>query len=107
VFPGRWFAIYPSALIGSFILVSTLSASAEDLHCRVVPPHEPSAAEQAYLAGDASRAESLYREALAKSPHDAALTAGLVRSLLREQKVDDASSAVAADLSLAPNAVSL
>jgi hypothetical protein len=109
VFPGRWFAIYLSVLIGTFIPLSTLcaNANAEDLHCHVVPVHEASAAEQAYLAGDASRAESLYREALAKSPHDAALTGGLVRSLLREQKVDDASSAVAADLSLAPNSVLL
>jgi hypothetical protein len=75
--------------------------------CHVVPAHEPTAAEKAYLAGNASQAESFYREALAKSPHDAVLTAGLVRSLLREQKVEDASSLVAAELSLAPSSVPL
>jgi predicted aspartyl protease/Flp pilus assembly protein TadD len=101
-----------SALIGIAIMVSTARASSMmanggDLHCHVVPAHEPTAAEKAYLAGNASQAESLYREALGKAPHDATLTAGLVRSLLREQKVDDAASAVATELATAPNSVPL
>lgn len=86
---------------------SVMAASGDDLHCHVVPAHEPSAAEKAYLSGNASQAESLYREALGKSPHDAVLTAGLVRSLLREQKVEDAASTISAELSLAPNSVPL
>jgi hypothetical protein len=71
----------------------------DSVHCHVIPAHEPSAAEKAYLAGNASQAEALYREALNKSPHDAGLIAGLVRSLLREQKVKDAASTVAVELS--------
>jgi hypothetical protein len=86
---------------------SGMLPSGGDVHCHVVPAHEPTSAEKAYLAGNASQAESLYREALGKTPHDATLTAGLVRSLLREQKVDDATSAVATELATAPNSVPL
>ena len=108
----RWLPMCLSTLIGIAIMVSTARASSMmgnggDLHCHVVPAHEPTAAEKAYLAGNASQAESLYREALGKAPHDATLTAGLVRSLLREQKVDDAASAVATELATAPNSVPL
>jgi Aspartyl protease len=78
-----------------------------DVHCHVLPAHEPSAAEKAFLDGNASQAETLYREALGKSPHDAALTAGLVRVLLRQQKVQDAASAISAELAPAPNSVPL
>jgi predicted aspartyl protease/Flp pilus assembly protein TadD len=92
--------VYPAS-------ASVLEASGDDLHCHVVPAHEPSAAEKAYLAGIASQAESLYREALGKSPHDIALSAGLVRSLLREQKVEDAASTIATELAAAANSVPL
>ena len=98
----RRFAICLSALIGVSMMLSPAHANAEDLHCHVVPAHQPSAAEKAYLVGNASHAESLYREALAKSPHDASLTAGLVRSLLRQQKVEDAASTISAELPLLP-----
>ncbi len=86
---------------------TVMERSMDDLHCHAVPAHEPSAAEKAYLDGNASQAEALYREELGKTPHDAALTAGLVRSLLREQKVTDAASVISAELSLAPNSVPL
>ena len=79
----------------------------EGVHCHVVPAHEPSAAEKAYLDGKSSEAEALYRDALTKSPHDAVLTAALVRTLLREQKVEDADAVVNAELSAAPNSVPL
>jgi len=108
----RWFGIRLSAVIGLSILGSVAHASlvepnGGDTHCHVVPAHEPSAAEKAYLGGNASQSESLYREALGKAPHDPALTAGLIRSLLREQKVDDAASTITAELSLAPASVPL
>lgn len=103
----RWFGVCVSATIGFSMTVSSLCAFGEDLHCHVLPAHEPSAAEKAYLAGNAKEAETLYRDALSKSPHDGALTAGLVRSLLREQKVEDASSTISSELALAPTAVPL
>src|SRR5450432_2021378 len=108
----RSFALLLTLAASISLFVATAQASAllaadDGPRCHVVPPHEPTPAENAYLAGNASQAETLYREALAKSPHDATLTAGLVRSLLREQKVDDAASAVNAELSGAPNSVPL
>jgi hypothetical protein len=102
----RSVAVALPALLGITLLCSP-PARGDELRCHVVPPHEPTPAEKAYLAGDASQAETLYREALVKSPHDAVLNAGLVRSLLREQKVDDASSTISAELSLAPNSAPL
>jgi predicted aspartyl protease len=106
-----------SFLISLFSLVillnSALTAGAkamggdQNFSCHVVTAHEPSAAEKAYLSGDAKQAEALYREALGKSPHDPAAVAGLVRSLVREQKVDDASSMINAELTLAPDSVPL
>jgi predicted aspartyl protease len=92
-------------VIGLSIVTGT--ARCDDLHCHAAVAHEPSPAEKAFLAGNASQAESLYREDLAKSPHDAALTAGLVRTLLREQKVADAASTISAELALTPNSVPL
>jgi hypothetical protein len=98
--------------VGVSILVSPahadiLPALGDDLHCHTVPAHQPGAAEKAYLAGNPSQAESLYREALGKSPHEVALIAGLVRSLLREQKVDDAASTIGTELALTPTSVPL
>lgn len=94
----RRLSIHFFVFVAALVLAS--SVRADDLHCHVIPAHEPSAAEKAFLAGNASQAETLYREALAKSPHDAELTAGLVRSLLREQKVDDAAATVNAELAV-------
>jgi len=91
----------------SIAQASPTATSGNDLHCHVVPAYEPSPAEKAYLDGKASEAESLYHEALGKSPHDAMLTAGLVRALLREQKVEDAASTVNSELALTPNSVPL
>jgi len=86
---------------------SDLLTLGDGLHCHAAVAHEPSPAEKAFLAGNAAQSESLYREDLAKFPHDAALTAGLVRALLRDQKVADAASTVNAELALAPNSVAL
>jgi predicted aspartyl protease len=109
----RWFVPCLPVLLSAFVVVSTVKGSFallngdEGVSCHVIPAHEPSAAEKAYLAGNSSQAESLYREALAKSPHDPVLVGGLVRSLLREQKIDDASAVIGAELSLAPNSAPL
>jgi predicted aspartyl protease len=106
----RWFVVALCAVAGFSITAKrarALEPSGGDVHCHVLPAHEPSAAEKAFLDGNASQAESLYREALGKTPHDAALTAGLVRTLLHQQKVQDAASAITLELALAPNSVPL
>ncbi len=107
----RWFVRYRAMTLLLIILTLIVCPDAargdDNVRCHVVPAHEPSAAEKAYLAGNTSQAEALYREALSKSPHDTTLIAGLVRSLLREQKVEDASSTIGAEMPLAPNSVPL
>ncbi len=107
----RWFQVHHVAprvlLIVTLAFACSVGAHGDDVHCHVVPAHEPSPAEKAYLAGNAGQAEILYREALAKTPHDAALTAALVRSLLSEQKVGDASSMISSELVATPNSVPL
>jgi len=108
----RWSAFFFCVAIAVPLIAVTARAmevagAAEGLHCHVIAPHEPTPAEKSYLDGNASQAETLYREALGKSPHDATLTAGLVRSLLREQKIDDAASTVNAELTAAPNSAPL
>jgi hypothetical protein len=109
-FRARRFALSLSAAIAVLITASAtvMAASADDgLKCHVVPPHEPSPAEKAYFSGNAREAETLYREALAKSPHNPALAAALVRVLLREQKITDADSTITAELASAPNSAPL
>ena len=90
------------------ILASGLTrlANAEE-HCHVAAAHDTLPADKAYLAGKLSEAEGLYREAVSQTPHDAELDAGLVRTLLREHKVDDASSTAQAALGAKPDSVPL
>ena len=92
-------------LVAAVILYCT--AALADTHCRAVAPHEPTPAEKALLGGQAAEAETLYRDALSKTPHDPALVVGLVHSLLRQQKVTDAESAVNIELATAPDSVPL
>ena len=66
--------------------------------CHVVAAHSPTDAEKALLEADYSHAEIAYRSALASKPNDPALTAGLVRTLLKEQKVSDADAVLKAAL---------
>lgn len=78
-----------------------------DTHCHVAAPHEPTPAEKALLGGHAGEAETLYRDALGKTPHDPALVVGLVHSLLGEQKVAEAESTINAELAGTPDSVPL
>jgi len=79
-----------SIAIGMLWLPGTLLAAG----CPVVQHHAPTEADTSYLAGDFAKAEGLYQAALAKSPGDPALANGLVHSLLRQQRLMDAASAV-------------
>ena len=70
--------------------------------CPVLHHGPPNDAEKALLAADYAKAETLYREALATDPSNAALTVGLVHALLRDQKVQEAADTVQAALAPAP-----
>jgi predicted aspartyl protease/Flp pilus assembly protein TadD len=86
-----------------FVPVNSLSAAS----CSVAQPHEPDEAEKALLAADYAKAVDLYKAKLASHPGDAELTAGLVRALLHEQKMQEAADAVKASLTVAPNSAAL
>ena len=75
--------------------------------CSVVKHHPPSEADKALLASDYARAAGLYQAELASHSGDAEVTAGLVHSLLHQQKVQEAADAVKAALGVAPNAAAL
>src|SRR5208283_1847772 len=62
--------------------------------CSVLKHNPPTDADKALLAADYAKAESLYKADLAAHPGDVDATSGLVRTLLREQKVLDAEEAL-------------
>lgn len=66
--------------------------------CSIAEPHPLTPAQIAVLNGNLPQAESLYRDALTKSPRDEETISGLVRTLLAEQKVNDAAATITAAL---------
>jgi hypothetical protein len=99
-----WRARY---LLAVAVLLCGFARPALGDSCHAAKQDAPSAAEDAYLHGNFSEAEGLYREAFSKNPTDAAITAGLVRSLLRQQKVSDAAVAIKSASAGAPKSVIL
>ena len=99
--PRRFFAFLLAVICISFV-----NLQADDIHCHVAVPHDPAPAEKALAVGKLSEAENLYREAV-KSPHDPEIDAGLIRTLLREEKIDEAASTAQAALAAKPDSVVL
>jgi predicted aspartyl protease len=98
--PLRFVLLITALLLPAKFLLATTS-------CPVVQPHPPSEAEKAFLSADFAKAVSDYQAALASHTGDAELTAGLVRGLLRQQKVQEAADAVKASLAISPNSAAL
>jgi tetratricopeptide (TPR) repeat protein len=71
--------------------------------CPAASPHNPTSAETAYANSDFATAESLYAQALAQNPLDAALSAALVRTLIHERKLAQAAEQANADVSDHPD----
>jgi hypothetical protein len=68
----------------ALVLLSLLAArSMFAVSCTAVHHSPPSEADTAYLAGDYTKAATLYQAALVKSPGEADLIIGLVHALLR------------------------
>ena len=80
---------------------------AQSANCSVAQPHPLTEEQQAVIRGDLPRAETLYRQKIAQQPKDPELIAGLVRTLLAEQKVDEAESTEKTALAAAPQSVEL
>jgi tetratricopeptide repeat protein len=74
---GRCFAI-------SILLVVCGSNPAAAETCKVIGPHKPSDAEDAFLHSDYDRAVALYQAQLQQKPNDPTLTAGLVEVFLKQ-----------------------
>ena len=90
----------------SVLVIAVLTLTAQCLHgasCNVVKHADPTEAQKALLAADYARAEGLFRADLTAHPGDADATAGLVHTLLREQKVQEAADAVQASLTAKPD----
>ena len=96
---GLWFLAAGAAL--------TVGCAAAAEVCPVVKAHTPSAAEQAFLAADYENAAKLYLAELGNRANSPELTEGLVRVLLRAQKVQEASNAVTAALAANPGSALL
>lgn len=88
-------------------LVLTVGRAALAVTCPVVAPHAPSAADAAFLHSDYDQAVALYQGELQQTPNDAALTASLARTLLRQQKVKEAEDVVQKALVQSPQSVIL
>lgn len=70
--------------------LGTVSLSAQSSPCTPIAPHVATPAEEAYAQGKYDAAESLYMQAVTQHPHDQALSAALVHTLLRQGKLGDA-----------------
>jgi predicted aspartyl protease len=95
------------ALLLSTLFLAFVPIRADDTRCHVAAAHDPTPAENALTSGKLDDAEKLYREAVSKSPHSPEDDAGLIRTLLIEQKIDDAASAAQSALAAKPDSVAL
>ena len=92
------------SLVTGVALIAFPAQSLFAASCSVVKHNPPTEADKAFLAADFAKAESLYKADVAAHPGDPDAISGLVRTLLREQKVLDAEEAVHAALDAAPKA---
>ena len=103
-------AAVPRLFVRLVLSVVVLGVSAQCLHaasCDVVKHAPPTEAEKALLAADYAKAESLYRADLAAHPGDANATAGLVHTLMHEQKVQEAADMAQVSLAAKPGTPAL
>jgi predicted aspartyl protease/Flp pilus assembly protein TadD len=75
--------------------------------CHVVQHNPSTPADEALLAADYSKAETLYRTELSANAANVDAIEGLVHALLRDQKLQEASDAVRSALAGAPNSAAL
>ena len=90
-------------LLFSLVLLSGLVAAGADTK----PSGSVSGADQLYRAGKFAEAEAGYRALLRDDPKQASAQVGLIRALLREQKIDEALDAANAGLSAQPDSAAL
>lgn len=89
----RFQSIFGVILLTIFAPLATYAEA-----CSVAQPHPLTPPQIATIDGKYTEAEGLYRAEMAQNPEDEELTAGLVRTLLAEQEVEDAAATVQAAL---------
>ncbi|HTW80432.1 MAG TPA: aspartyl protease family protein [Terracidiphilus sp.] len=88
------------------LLCGPVSVRGQAPACPAVEARPATPAATAYSDARYADAEGLYRQALAQSPQDPELSAALVRTLLHEDKVSQASSQASTALAANPHAAS-
>ena len=80
---------------------------ARAIECPVIPSRPSSPADLAFLASDYEKSASLYRAELAQDPHKTESQIGLVHTLLRQQKIEEAGQIASAAAAAQPNSAAL
>ncbi len=100
------FSFLRPALVGALLLIPLQLMFGDDTKATVLPP-ELAAADQLYRAGKFAEAETSYRALLRTDLKLIPAQVGLVRAMLRQQKIDEALDAVNAALTVQPNSAAL
>jgi tetratricopeptide (TPR) repeat protein len=95
-----------SALVAALLLISLQFISGDDTKAPAIRP-ELAAADQLYRAGKFAEAEASYQSLLNTDSKLVSAQVGLVRAMLRQQKVDEAFDAVNAALAVQSNSAAL
>jgi tetratricopeptide (TPR) repeat protein len=89
------------------LITSAGNADAQSIACSEATPAAATPAAEAYQHAKYEEAEGLYRQELALRANDQDLTAGLVHTLLREDRISDASNLVEKASADAPHSAAL
>ena len=100
------FSFLRSALVAVLLLISLQLMFGDDTKAPAINP-ELAAADQLYRAGKFAEAEASYQALLKTDSKLVTAQVGLVRAMLRQQKVDEALDAVNTALAVQPNAAAL
>lgn len=106
-YPRLMFSYLRSAVVAALLLISLqLIVVGDDTKAPAINP-ELAAADQLYRAGKFAEAEASYQALLKTDSKLVPAQVGLVRAMLRQQKVDEALDAVNTALTAQPNAAAL
>jgi len=100
------FSFLRSGFVAALLLISLQLMFGDDTKAPAIPP-ELAAADQFYRAGKFAEAEASYQALLKADAKLVPAQVGLVRAMLRQQKIDEALDAVNTALAAQPNAAAL
>ncbi|MGB6687623.1 MAG: tetratricopeptide repeat protein [Terracidiphilus sp.] len=87
----------------AILVIPAASCHSQTATCPAAPPHTATPADTASINGNYADAEQLYTQALAQRPQDAELAGALVRTLLHEGKIAEASAQANSNLAANPH----